>query len=79
MPTSETPIDQKRAIMQNKPNLLNAQMNVNAVVTNDYENQRLADMAKTKPIQTQYKANTKPIQSQYKANTDPIKPNTLPL
>ena len=28
-------------IMQNKPNLLNAQMNVNTVITEDYENERL--------------------------------------
>ncbi len=46
--------------MQNKPNLLNAQMNVNKVLTKDYENVRLhrgfKNKAKTKPI----KPNTKP-------------------
>ncbi len=47
-------------------------MNVNTVITKDYENKRLADAAKTNPIQTQYKANTNPIQSQYKPNTNPI-------
>jgi len=51
--------------MQNKPNLLNALMNVTSFYTKDYENKRLADAAKTNPIQTQYKANTNPIQSQF--------------
>ena len=36
--------------MQNKPNLPNAKMNVNTVITKDYENERLADAAKTNPI-----------------------------
>ena len=30
--------------MQNKPNLPDAQMNVNTVITKDYENKRLADV-----------------------------------
>ncbi len=55
-------INQFESIMQNKPNLRNAQMNVTSFYTVDYENKRLADAAKTKPIQSQYKANTKPIQ-----------------
>ncbi len=46
--------------LQNKPNLLNAQMNVNNVLTKVYENVRLHGPRK----QTQFKAN----QSQYKAN-----------
>jgi len=40
--------------MQNKPNLLNAQMNVSSALTKDYENERLCrrwkNKAKTKPI-----------------------------
>jgi len=47
--------------MQNKPNLPAPQMNVSSVLTKDYENKRLADAAKTNPIQSQYKANTNPI------------------
>jgi len=39
--------------MQNKPNLLNAQMNVSKVLTKDYENERLGGRFKNK-------ANTKP-------------------
>ena len=38
--------------MQNKPNLLNAQMNVSSILTNDYENK-----SNTNPI----KPNTNPI------------------
>ena len=55
--------------MQNKPNLLNAQMNVTSFYTKDYENQ---GRLRTPPKQTQYKPNTNPIQTQYKANTNPI-------
>ncbi|HUS73310.1 MAG TPA: hypothetical protein VMY06_09620 [Sedimentisphaerales bacterium] len=37
----------------NKPNLLNAQMNVNKVLTKHYENARLRGREKNKPKQTQ--------------------------
>jgi len=50
--------------MQNKPNLLAPQMNVTSFITKDYENKRLADMAKTKPIQSQYKANSRNVQNE---------------
>jgi len=39
--------------MQNKPNLLNAQMNVNTVITKYYENERLLGRRKNKAKQTQ--------------------------
>ena len=39
--------------MQNKPNLLNAQMNVNKVLTKDYENVHLLGRRKNKAKQTQ--------------------------
>jgi len=55
------PINQFELIMQNKPNLPNAQMNINTIITKDYENKRLCRCVKTKPIQTQYKAKTNPI------------------
>ncbi len=58
MLTSETPIDQKRAIMQNKPNLPDAQMNVNTVITKNYENDNTFRLPENKP-------NTKPIQTQF--------------
>lgn len=40
--------------MQNKPNLLNAQMNVNKVLTKDYENVRLHRRRKNKANQSQF-------------------------
>ena len=44
------PINQFESIMQNKPNLLNAQMNVNTIITKDYENESIGNLAKTNPI-----------------------------
>jgi len=54
--------------MQNKPNLLNAQMNVSSVLTKDYENKRLCRCVKTNPIQTQFKPKTNPIPERPKMN-----------
>ena len=51
--------------MQNKPNLLDAQMNVNTVITKDYENKSNWKLGENKP-------NSKPIQTQYKPKTNPI-------
>ena len=72
-------INQFESIMQNKPNFLKSQMNVNKVLTRDYEKKTLGERGKNKPntnpIQTQYKAN----QSQYDAKTNPIKPNSQSL
>jgi hypothetical protein len=53
--------------MQNKPNLLNTQMNVSSVITNHYENKSNWKLGENKP-------NSKPI----KPNTNPNKPNTNP-
>jgi len=58
--------------MQNKPNFQNAQINVNKVLTKDYENKRLCRCVKTNPIQTQYKANTNPIPEMPKMNVTSI-------
>ena len=44
----------RNKIMQNKPNLLNAQMFVSDYITNDYENLRLYRRCKNKPNQTQF-------------------------
>ena len=49
------------SFMQNKPNFPDDQMNVNKVLTKDYENISNCSLAENK-------ANTKPIQSQYKPN-----------
>ena len=56
--------------MQNKPNFKNAQMNVNKVLTKDYENARLHRRPKTNPKQTQFKPN----QTQNKPNFYTKKP-----
>ncbi len=58
--------------MQNKPNLLNAQMNITSFYKVDYENERLRRAGKTNPIQTQYKANTNPIPEKPKMNVTSI-------
>ena len=60
--------NQFESIMQNKPNLPNAQMNVTSFYTKDYENEHLHWAGKTNPIQTQYKANTNPIPERPKMN-----------
>ena len=46
--------------MQNKPNLLDTQMNVNKVLTKDYENARLGRRFKNKPNQTQFQTHLHP-------------------
>jgi hypothetical protein len=55
--------------MQNKPNLLDAQMNVTSFYTVDYENKRLCRCVKTNPIQSQ----SNPIQTQNKPNSQKAK------
>jgi hypothetical protein len=57
--------------MQNKPNFQKSQMNVNTVITMNYEQRTMNDEKK----QTQFKPNTNPIQTQYKPNSKPNKPN----
>ncbi|HIJ52243.1 MAG TPA: hypothetical protein HPP66_03700, partial [Planctomycetes bacterium] len=53
--------------MQNKPNFQKAQMNVNMVLTKDYEDKTLGQRGKNKP-------NSNPIQTQ----SNPIKANKMP-
>ena len=55
--------------MQNKANFRKSQMNINKVLTKDYEKRTLGQRGKTKPIkanQSQYNANTNLIQTQSK-------------
>jgi len=65
--------------MQNKPNFLDALMNVTSFYTVDYENKsnwKLGEnKANTKPIQSQ----SKPIQSQYKPNSRKAKMNVTSI
>ncbi len=60
--------NQFESIMQNKPNLPDAQMNVTSFITTDYLNKCLRQPPKnepnTNPIRTQFKPNTKPKQTQ---------------
>jgi hypothetical protein len=51
--------------MQNKPNLLNAQMNASSFVTKDYENDNTFRLPENKPNTKPIKPNTKPIQTQF--------------
>ncbi len=47
--------------MQNKPNLLDSQMNVTTVLTKDYENERPCRSAENKANQSQYKPNSRNV------------------
>jgi len=65
--------------MQNKPNLLNAQMNVYFYLTKTCENNLCPGLLKNKPNSkpikpktNPIKPNTNPIQTQYEPNTNPI-------
>jgi hypothetical protein len=59
---------QNKLFMQNKANFRKVKLNVNKVLTKDYEQLDTWSIRKTKPIQSQFKAKTKPIQTQ----TNPI-------
>ncbi len=48
--------------MQNKPNLLDAQMNVTSALTKDYENKPLYGHGQNKPNQTQLNPISNPIE-----------------
>jgi len=51
--------------MQNKPNLPDAQMNINSVITKHYENKSNWKLGENKANTNPIKANTKPIQTQF--------------
>ncbi|MGB2809888.1 MAG: hypothetical protein WBC22_19265 [Sedimentisphaerales bacterium] len=61
--------------MQNKANFKKVKLNVNKVLTRNYVRMDTWSIRKTKPIQSQYKANSKPIQTQSK----PIQSQTNPI
>jgi hypothetical protein len=54
-------INQFESIMQNKPNLPDAQMNANLYNTTDYENKWQRTLSENKAKHTQFKPNTTPI------------------
>ena len=66
---------QIKLFMQNEPNFRKSQMNVNKVLTTDYEKRTLGQLGKTNPIRTQYEPN----QSQYKPNSNPKQTQTKPI
>ncbi len=51
--------------MQNKANLLDAQMNITSLITVDYENIANWTLGENKPNSKPIKANTQPIQTQF--------------
>ena len=57
--------------LTNKPNFRKSQMNVNKVLTRDYDKMDTWRSGKNKP-------NSNPIQSQFKPNQSQNKPNTKP-
>ena len=67
--------------MQNEPNFEKAQMNVNKVLTKDYEKKTLGERGKNEPKTNPNEPNSKPIkanimpkQTQYKAKQTQLKP-----
>ena len=67
--------------MQNKANFRKVKLNVNKVLTMNYDIKDTWWSGKTKPIQSQSKpiqSQLKPILCQNKAKTNPNKPNTCP-
>ena len=80
----------KQLFMQNKPNLLDAQMSVTSVRTRNYEDFRLYGCRKNKPnskpkqtqskpikpYQSQFQTQNKPNQTQFQTRHLPPKPQT---
>jgi hypothetical protein len=67
--------DKSDLFMQNKANFGKNKMCANLFTIRDYEENGHSGHQKTKPIQTQFKANkanNKPNLSQFKAKTNPI-------
>jgi hypothetical protein len=72
---------QIKLFMQNKANLRKVKLNVNNVLTKDYDRMDTWSIRKTKPIQSQLKpiqSQLKPIQSQFKPKRTQNKPNSCP-
>jgi len=68
--------------MQNKPNLLNAQISVTSFLTSYYEDFRPYGHSQNKPNQTQFQSQLNPIKpqkTQFQTQTNPNKPNSKPI
>jgi hypothetical protein len=61
----------------NKPNFRKSQMNVNNVLTKDYDQMDTWSIRKNKPNSNPIQSQFKPNQSQNKPNTKPNKPNFI--
>jgi hypothetical protein len=61
--------------MQNKANFQKVKLNVNKVLTRDYDRMDTWSIGKTKPIQSQFKANSKPIKANIMPKQSQFKPN----
>ena len=64
--------------MQNKPNLLNTQMNVNPVLRKDYKNETLSGYGKNKPNSNPIQSQSNPISKQNKPNQSQSNPISKP-
>jgi len=73
--TVESPLQIHLFLCKTKPIYWFPKMNVNNVLTRDYENKWLYRRRQNKPKTNQIKPNTKPI----KPNTKPIKANSKPI
>ncbi len=73
---------QIKLFMQNKAKFRKGQMNVNKVLTRDYEKKTLGERGKNEPKTNPNEPNQsqlKPIKCQNKPNTNPNKANFTPL
>ena len=59
--------------MQNKPNFLDAQINVSSFITKDYERNDIFAVPENKPNSKPIKANSNPIQSQFPKSQNELK------
>ena len=66
---------QIKLFMQNKAKFRKSQMNVNKVLTKDYENISNWTLCENKPNTKPIQSQLKPIKCQNKPKTNPIKPN----
>ena len=75
-----------KLFLQNEPKFRKVKLNVNKVLTKDYDKMDTWSIGKNEPKRTQNepkrsqnKPNSNPIQSQYKPNTKPIQSQTNPI
>jgi len=72
------PLDQNKLFMQNKPNLLNAQINVSPVLIKNYEDNRTCSPRKSKPNKANMNV-TKALTTNYENKRPPTPAKTNPI